>query len=131
MILWKSGTISPRRASFRYRVGLPALYLERLGVRSRFRSGIRFLAFRETRAVVISKPSDTADIAIARMARRRRIPIVLDLCDNVFAEPYAVRARIVVDQIARLASLIVTTTPALAETAWSLAGGGSSSWAPR
>jgi hypothetical protein len=114
VILWKSSTVSPRRASFRYRVALPAIYLERLGVRSKFRSSTWFLRLRGIQAVVISKTFETADIAIARMAQARRIPIVLDLCDNIFAEPYPVRARIVFEQIARLASLVVTTTPALA-----------------
>jgi hypothetical protein len=115
VILWKSGTVSPRRASFRYRVALPALYLERIGVRSRFQWSGRRVDWRGVDALVLSKTFEGADLALARVAWARGTPIILDLCDNIFVETYPVRARIVFEQIARLASVIVTTTPALAD----------------
>jgi glycosyltransferase involved in cell wall biosynthesis len=115
MIVWKAATVSPRMASFRYRVALPALYLEARGLRSRMAWHPRMTSLRGAEAIVFSKTFAAGDLALARRARRRGIPIIYDLCDNVFVDGYPVRAPAIFGQIAALASLIVTTTPALAD----------------
>lgn len=115
MIVWKSPSVSPRLASFRYRVALPALYLEKRGLRSRIGWHPRLTSLADAEVLIFSKTFGAGDLALARQAHGRGIPIIYDLCDNIFVEDYPVRASVMFAQIAQLARLIVTTTPALAE----------------
>ncbi|HXF94301.1 MAG TPA: hypothetical protein VNK46_16225 [Nitrospiraceae bacterium] len=56
-----------------------------------------------------------SDLALARLARARNIPVILDLCDNVFVDGYESHAKVITAQLASLASVIVTATAALAD----------------
>lgn len=118
VIFWRLARVSVKIASARYRVGLPAMFLEQLGIRSQLFEHGEILPL-ETRpeALVFSKSFTAEDIPLAVCARRHRVPVILDLCDNIFvdgyrpenADPRAFTA------MARLSTAIVVTGPALAE----------------
>jgi glycosyltransferase involved in cell wall biosynthesis len=116
MIVWKSATVSPSRASFRYRVAIPALNLERFGVKSSFRWHAGTVRLDDdTEALILAKTFSIDDLRLARRAHAKSIPIVLDLCDNIFVEGFPPEARVVFGQLSRFASVIVTTNEAMAE----------------
>jgi hypothetical protein len=115
---WKLSALNVGMASVRYRALFPLLALSELGITSKvFASGwARNLDGVDVLVIVKSFTAD--DIALAQAAVDRRIPVIYDLCDNVFVDGYgynSVTSPIdVVRQIATVATAFVTPTEALA-----------------
>lgn len=119
VIYWKVAAASPLIASFRYRVALPRLHLERLGWRSKILTlGTRPI-FNAPSVLVLAKSFSADDVETARLARAAGVPIVLDLCDNIFVSKYEslIADRHVFQQLAQQASALVVTGTALADAA--------------
>jgi glycosyltransferase involved in cell wall biosynthesis len=117
---WKVNALSARIASVRYRALLPMLALEGAGVRSHVFADARFAGLAELDALVIVKSFTAEDLRLAQEARARGIPVLLDLCDNIFIPGYGGRrkgptpAQVFV-AMAEHAVCIVTTTEPLAD----------------
>lgn len=85
---WKVTTLGLNVASVRYRALIPMLALSRQGVQSRvFRSADEG-NLDGLDAVVFVKSFTAEDLFLAQRAKARGIPVVLDLCDNVFVPGY-------------------------------------------
>lgn len=122
LIGWKIASTSSIVASVRYRALLPMLALEKEGVCSRLFSRSSFANLDELDCLVFVKSFKSEDYFLAVEARRRGIPVVLDLCDNIFIKGYGekypgLRANHPVQvfmQMAALASTVVVSTDPLA-----------------
>jgi hypothetical protein len=115
-VVWRLQLDDADIASVRYRCLIPVRHLRALGVQSRLSWG-RFdpLAGERPAAIVFVKSFRDADVAIAERAVADGIPVLLDVCDNVFSADYhAQAARDGLRRMAALADVIVTTGPALA-----------------
>lgn len=117
VIVWKTGTASLRIASVRYRCMLPAMLLEESGYRSLIlERGETLRSLHGVCAVILVKTFSREDLRFAERAHRAGIPVVLDLCDNIFVPGYGgelMSRWAFFGDIARLASVIVTTNGAL------------------
>lgn len=128
LVGWKVATLASNMASPRYRAVLPMIALEGSGVRCRlFQSGLeRNLDGLDV--LVIVKSFNEEDLRLAQLAAAQGIPVVLDLCDNIFIGDYA--SEFIGDYasesngmspaqmflgIAELASCVVVTTEPLAD----------------
>lgn len=115
---WKVSTLNLALASLRYRAMLPLLALEDIGIKCTIfaRSSRACLAGLDV--VVIVKSFTMDDLWLAQKAAELKIPVVFDLCDNVFVEQYGGERRIapkdVFLRIAGVAHAIVVTTEPLA-----------------
>lgn len=118
VIGWKVSAINLSIASFRYRAMLPILALEGLGVKSKIfsRSGRGCLVGLD--ALVIVKSFTLDDYWLAQEAVNMKVPVIFDLCDNIFIDQYSGKKHISPAEIflliANLASAIVVTTEPLA-----------------
>jgi glycosyltransferase involved in cell wall biosynthesis len=115
-ILWKLTQIDIGIASARYRAGIPAMYLERMGWSSSFASRHEAFLFQPYPSIVIFvKAFSDADVDLAKEALALGIPIVLDLCDNVFVSGYSAFDAKATNfrTLASMASAIVVTGEAL------------------
>lgn len=112
LIAWKLETSDPSQASVRYRALIPALHLEKFGFESHFYHSKNRINFEQGySAIIFVKSFSEHDWKIAQEAARRRIPIHLDICDNMFEgdRPNVVRFA----DIAKLAETVVVTTKQL------------------
>jgi glycosyltransferase involved in cell wall biosynthesis len=115
-IWWRLSSWDPAIASVRYRAAIPAVYLARRGIASHFSAasyGVSGSARPDT--MVLVKASGPRDVELAEEAVAQGMSVILDLCDNVFAPDYQAHSAGNVRRIAELASVIVTTGPALAQ----------------
>lgn len=86
MIAWKLASNDPRLASSRYRCLIPVLYLRLRGIVSVIYAADEPVDFFDKlEAIVFVKSFSMHDVIQARIAQRLQIPIILDLCDNIFA----------------------------------------------
>jgi glycosyltransferase involved in cell wall biosynthesis len=114
---WKVSTLDLAMASLRYRAILPAVALEAYGIRSQIiaRASRRSLAGLD--ALVIVKSFTLEDYWLAEQAVDRKIPVIFDLCDNVFIERYTGKGKLspadIFLLIAHVASAVVVTTEPL------------------
>lgn len=124
---WKVSTLNLALASVRYRAMLPLLALECFGVKCKIvtkssRSGLAGLD-----VLVIVKSFTTDDLWLAQEAAELKIPVIFDLCDNIFVEQYGGEKHIspkdVFFLIARVANAIVVTTEPLATVVRERIGG--------
>ena len=116
-VVWRLLLDDADIASVRYRCLIPVRHLRSLGVESRLSWG-RFhpLAGRERpAAIVFVKSFRDEDVGIARRAAAAGVPVLLDVCDNVFSADYGGSAADGLTRIASLATAVVTTGPALAQ----------------
>jgi hypothetical protein len=118
MLVWKTQTLNVNVASLRYRALFPLQYLQRLGLRSAIYSGADpVLLSAEVTAVIFVKSFLAEDVATCEQAYQLGVPIILDLCDNIFIEEYAADSHYVPAQnfrvMAQRAAAIVTTGEAL------------------
>jgi hypothetical protein len=119
VIGWKLSALNARVASIRYRALFPLLALREQGVESQvFASGsVRNLSGIDVLVIVKSFTAD--DIALAHAAVEKGIPVVYDLCDNVFAEGYGAASTTspvdVMHQVGQIAAAFVTPTAVLAQ----------------
>jgi hypothetical protein len=122
VIGWKVSTLAPQTASVRYRALLPILALEQDGVQCRVFSDPYCVDLEALDALVIVKGLSLKDHKLAHMAFAKRVPIILDLCDNIFVNSYgqagAEFSPMPADAfaaVAQLASAIVVSTESLAD----------------
>ena len=113
-IFWKVKSENLDVASFRYRCLLPLRHLGLQGHLSLIYSNKDDIKFYVKPQVLIFMKSFTDhDLDIAKKARKEGVPIVLDICDNIFVEGYGTATnyspRENFKKMAKLASAIVTT----------------------
>jgi glycosyltransferase involved in cell wall biosynthesis len=118
MLLWKLNSIDLAMASVRYRCFLPVQYLNLLGYRSFICSTKQEIdLIPQPDAIIFVKSFKSSDLQLAREAYNRNIPIIIDLCDNIFVDNYPSQAQIhpreIFKQMAATAEAIVTTGQAL------------------
>lgn len=118
MLLWKLNSIDLAMASVRYRCLLPVQYLNLLGYRSFICSTKQEIdLIPQPDAIIFVKSFKISDLQLALEAYNRKIPIIIDLCDNIFVDNYPSQAQIhpkeVFKQMAAMAEAIVTTGQAL------------------
>lgn len=117
-VLWKVSSLSADLASVRYRALLPALGLQAAGIASTFTVTARVdLLEQSIRAVVIVKSFAADDLVLASEAKTRGIPVVYDLCDNIFVPGYRGKGDSspaeMFEQIARYCVAVTVPTAAL------------------
>lgn len=116
---WKVSTLSPTVASVRYRALLPILALKEQNVKSHLFSSGDLTNLDGLDVLIIIKSFSIDDVSLAQEARVRGIPLVFDLCDNIFVDDYGKSptnwVRDVFFSIVNCASAIVTSTVSLAD----------------
>ena len=115
-VCWRLSAWDPDIASVRYRAAIPASRLVDRGVASRFSAASYGVLERSPPdAVVFVKAFGRRDVELARRAADARVPVVLDVCDNVFAAGYRAHSSDNLKRMAEVAAAVVTTGPALAD----------------
>lgn len=117
---WKVSSLSNNMASVRYRALLPILALKELNVVSTVFSDANPDNLNSIDILVIVKSFTSHDLLLAQEAENAGIPIVIDLCDNLFIESYGQQSgktspKEVFKLIAKKISAVVTTTQPLAD----------------
>ena len=114
-VCWRLSAWDPDIASVRYRATIPARHLADRGVALRFSAaGYGVLEPTPPAAVVFVKTFADRDVELARRAADASVPVVLDVCDNVFASGYRAHSPENLRRMAQVAAGVVTTGPALA-----------------
>ncbi len=118
MLVWKTQTLNIDVASLRYRCLFPLRYLTQLGISSVIYSGtdtIKFTA--DIQAIIFVKTFQSEDIKACEQAYQLGVPVILDLCDNIFIKDYAQDCKFVPSvnflKMAQYATAIVTTGSAM------------------
>jgi len=118
-VCWRVRTDDPDVASVRLRCLVPAGRLEEHGLRSRISWGRHDpLGGPPPEAIVFVKTFEERDRELAERAVAAGVPVVLDVCDNVYARDYRPPAApdiATFERMAELADAIVTTGPGLAD----------------
>jgi glycosyltransferase involved in cell wall biosynthesis len=115
-VCWRLSAWDPDIASVRYRAAIPARHLADRGVASRFSAaGYGVLEPAPPDAVVFVKAFGEHDMSLAYEAKHAGIPVLLDVCDNVFASGYRAHSPENLRRMADVATGVVTTGPALAD----------------
>jgi glycosyltransferase involved in cell wall biosynthesis len=115
-LVWRLRNPDPDIASVRYRCLIPARHLAAQGVASRLSWGRHDPTGGLPSAIVFVKTFERDDLKRAQQAASLGIPVLLDVCDNVYAPGYerpAAPELEVFERMAALATGIVTTGPAL------------------
>lgn len=117
-VAWKVAALSSDIASVRYRALLPVLALEAAGVRHRLFDDADEERLEGVDALVIVKSFTKGDLELAHAAAERGIPVIFDLCDNIFIGAYGGESRVKVRPVgvlqamaSHLAAIVVTTEP--------------------
>jgi glycosyltransferase involved in cell wall biosynthesis len=115
-IVWKANFAQMGIASFRYRCALPAMFLEKMSWNSCILEKNETIdKFDNVAAVILVKSFSSFDLELTKKAVANKVPVILDLCDNIFFEHYPSTSSLAkFDEIANYASLIVTTGDELA-----------------
>ena len=116
LIGWKIASPNASLASVRYRAILPLLALQEAGIGHRLITEPMPAVLNGLAMLVIVKSFTPDDIHLAEQAAARGIPVVFDLCDNVFIESYrggagSSPAAILQTMLPYLSMLVVTTEP--------------------
>jgi glycosyltransferase involved in cell wall biosynthesis len=116
MLIWKTNDLNINIASVRYRCLLPLRYLELIDYKSCVYSKNDRLKFQSKSDIIIFVKSFTAhDLDLAQQANQAGVPIILDICDNIFLEEYIspesqnLPPSQIFKQMSQIASAIVTT----------------------
>ena len=114
MLIWKTQTLNVNIASIRYRCLLPLKYLAAKGIAHKISGGADPVPLTaKADAIVFVKSFRDQDVATCEQAARLGVPIILDLCDNIFIQEYATGNRYDPAKnfqlMAEWASAIVTT----------------------
>ncbi len=116
LLLWKVESCNLKIASVRIRCMLPALSLERHGwLPVMLEKNETVSNFDNVKAMIFVKSFSYHDYLLAKKAHASNIPIILDLCDNIFVAEYASYKKNHFSQMAAIATKIVTTTSTLAD----------------
>src|SRR5688572_22375495 len=114
-VCWRLSAWDPDIASVRYRAAIPARHLADGEVASRFSAATYgVLEPSPPDAVVFVKAFAERDLGLAYEAKRAGVPVLLDVCDNVFASGYRAHSPENLRRMAEVAGGVVTTGPALA-----------------
>ena len=116
---WNVTSLSPDMASVRYRAVLPMLALGKQGYSGTALTGATDRELDAFDSFVIVKNFSVESYRYAQRMERRGVPVVLDLCDNIFIEAYGKKGKTrVADMFLAMAdhaSAIVATTEPLAD----------------
>jgi len=116
---WKLSALDAGVASIRHRALFPSVALREHQIGARIFGPGSAHNLSDIDALVIVKGFSAEDLSLAQAAAARQIPVIYDLCDNIFAPGYgdhsATRPIEIVRQIARVAAAFVTPTDALAD----------------
>lgn len=118
---WKVASLSFSMASVRYRAMLPLLALEQRGFKCRVFSAASSEQLDGLDLLVIAKGFSADDFALAQQAVARGVPVILDLCDNIFVSSYGTllssktSPALMFIAISRLAKCVIVTTEPLAQ----------------
>ena len=94
IIGWKVASLDPSLASVRYRAILPSTLLESVGVQSKWFSRSSVKTLQGIDVLVVVKSLTEEDVLLVEEATWRGIPVVLDLCDNIFVPGYLGRGNV-------------------------------------
>lgn len=113
---WNVTSLSPEVASVRYRAVLPMLALEKQGLSGTALIGAADRELDAFDALVIVKNFSVESYRYAQRMERRGIPVILDLCDNIFIETYGKKGRTrIADMFLAMAdhagAIVATTEP--------------------
>lgn len=115
MLIWKASSLNINLASLRYRCLIPLHYLELYGYQSCIYSNCNAIRFDDNKSdvIIFVKSFAREDLELAKKAHRLGIPVILDICDNIFIEEYTNRRDNIPAEIfkemAKVSSAIVTT----------------------
>lgn len=122
MLIWKTQNSSPGIASVRYRCIFPSRALDKMGTRSLIYGRTYTLPLHEkVEAIIFVKSFSNIDLELCKTAHKENIPIILDLCDNIFIDDYGQGSnqdcapKENFRKMAKLAAAIVTTGSVLKE----------------
>ena len=91
---WKVSTLNLDLASLRYRAILPMLALDRFGIKGKIFNNPNRDSLISLDALVIVKSFTFEDYWLAQEAVKMKVPIIFDLCDNIFIDQYAKKNQI-------------------------------------
>jgi glycosyltransferase involved in cell wall biosynthesis len=124
---WKTSSLNSAIASLRYRALLPLLALEDLGFKNKICTRVTRSFLFDLDVLVIVKSFTLDDYWLAQEASRMGLPVVFDLCDNIFIEEYGSdqyrSPEDVFLLISSVASAITVTTQPLADVVKAKVGG--------
>lgn len=113
---WKVSSLNIGLASLRYRALLPILALDSLEIKSRIFLRTERVCLEGLDVLVIVKSFTLGDFWLAQEAAKLKVPIIFDLCDNIFVTDYGKNGRSpneIFLLIANVANAIVVTTEPL------------------
>lgn len=120
MLIWKTQSLDSTIASVRYRCMLPSQALEKKGIQSLIYGRRYPLPLHSSaQAIIFVKSFSNDDVKSCRTAHKLGIPIILDLCDNIFIDNYGqgiTQLDLPKDnflEMAKWSTAIVTTGPEL------------------
>lgn len=118
-VAWKVSRRKADIASVRYRALLPMLALSEKNVSGAIYEREEVPDLGQISAIVFVKAFTFHDLALAEEARRRKIPVIVDVCDNIFVSGYGSdeypEPSMIFTEMARLADVVTTTCEPLAE----------------
>lgn len=118
VIGWKVASLDSNIASVRYRAILPSTLLESAAIQSRWFSRPSIKKLEGIDVLVIVKSLTEEDVFLAEQAAARGVPVILDLCDNIFVPGYLGRGQVSPAYnfmaMAKHATAIVASTETLA-----------------
>ena len=115
LVGWKINNLDLNIASNRYRALLPLLALRENGYESHIFSDIENIDIEKLDVLVIVKSFTEEDLKLAIRVTNLKIPLIIDLCDNIFVPGWAPKGLITnFLKIMNLASLLVVPTEQLA-----------------
>jgi hypothetical protein len=123
LIGWKISFTDIGVASIRYRCLVPVLALRTVGIEACVFSKVSSDVLEKLSCLVFVKSFKPDDYVLALQASNLAIPVVLDICDNIFVAGYGIKnsgrpgisPKSVFIQMAELATMIVVPTESLAE----------------
>lgn len=121
---WKVSKLSLQVASVRYRALIPLIALNHFQCHSRIFATPRAQYLKNIDLLILVKPITPSDYSLAQAAASRGIPVIYDLCDNIFIEEYKSRlgstpSNLFLKNMSSANAVVVTTT-ALADVIKSL-----------
>ena len=115
LVGWKINNLDLNIASNRYRALLPLLALRENGYESHIFSDIENIDIEKLDVLVIVKSFTEQDLKLAIRVTNLKIPLIIDLCDNIFVPGWAPKGLITnFQKLMKLASLLVVPTEQLA-----------------
>jgi glycosyltransferase involved in cell wall biosynthesis len=118
-VVWRVQRVTLDLASVRYRALLPCVALLGEGVTCKVTDQPGQNCLDSASRLVLVKSFTHADIELVKEARRRRIPVLFDLCDNIFVAGYGIGSKPtpaeMLREIAPALSAIIVPTESLGQ----------------